>query len=341
MNASNSPILLAQCKAFHPIEDIYKEIESLLKIESNKEFNIHVSLPYSFIEPTAKKFEEDHIRVGAEILLDADEGSFTRSIAGRLLDEIGAKFVMIGSVQDRTSHSQTSHPLKIKVEVALKGKAQVFICIGESLQEHQDKTGKQVLVAQLKDCLKGIPAEELDNIYIVYNAEWISRTPWEAKSPELHGAYQTFRDAITEVIAPESLVHKHLIVAIPAYSNDIAQLIRSLKSAPTPFYGYSVGILGSSAEYLQPLIDKASIPSNDAHSIAQKTPINLEEKPNIAAVEITKELSTMVATTTPDTEIIALEADMTEDKPVKKRIRKKVQEVNENENENKNEIPLE
>lgn len=256
MDNLNSPILLAQCKAFHPIEDIYKEIESLLKIESNKEFNIHISLPYSFIGPTTKKFEADDIQIGAEILLDAGEGSFTGSIAGRLLDEVGAKFVLIGTVQDRTSHAETSHSLKTKVEAALKSKAQAFICIGETLQEHQDKASKKVLVEQLKDCLEGIPAEELNKIHIVYNVEWISRTPWEAKSPELHEAYQTFRDAITEVITPESIIHKQLIVAIPAYSQDIAQLIQSFKSAPIPFVGYSVGILGSSAEYLQPLKTK-------------------------------------------------------------------------------------
>lgn len=248
-----SPLLLAQCKATQSLDDVSKEIATLLKIHSPRFFNIHISLPYSFMESISKKFAGEKICIGAETLLDVDEGSFTGSIAGKMVKEANAAFVLIGTVQDRTTHSAASNHLKNKVKIALENGIPPFICIGESLQEHQDKASKDILIAQLKDCLEGLSPEELKEIHLVYNAEWISRTPWEAQSPELHEAYQTFRDAVNEALQPVSLSHERMIVAVPGYSKDVATLIQSLQANPSPFAGYSLGILGLSSEFLHPL----------------------------------------------------------------------------------------
>lgn len=251
METLKKPILLAQCKAFHTVEDVSREIESLLKIHSPRALDIHISLPYSFIDPIREKFPESEFKPGAEVMLDTTEGSFTASIAGKMLEDAKVAFTLIGTPQDYLSHA---HSLKNNVTTALKSNVQPFICIGETLQEHQDKASKDVLLTQLKSHLEHLTPEELKNIYIIYNAEWISRTPWEAASPELHDAYQTFRDVVNEATGEGAILPSQLIVAIPAYSEDLPALIKSLQAQPSPFHGYSVGILGSSAEYLKPIL---------------------------------------------------------------------------------------
>jgi triosephosphate isomerase len=252
LNSTNTPILLTQCKAYYSLEEISKAIDNLIEIQSTR-LNIHISLPYAFMEPMLKIFTNKGIHIGAEILLNADEGTFTASIVGKMLEASKATFALIGTSQDRTSHSSSPHHLTNKVKEALKAKVTPFICIGDTLQEHQDKVAKQVLTTQLKDCLDGISNEEIENIYIVYNAEWISRTPWEATSQNLQEAYQIFREVVNEYVEPESKVHDQLIVAVPAYSEDVSALIKSLQMASHAFSGYSVGLLGLSSAFLQPL----------------------------------------------------------------------------------------
>lgn len=256
METLKKPILLAQCKAFHTVEDVSREIESLLKIHASKSLDIHISLPYSFIDTIREKFPAHEFKPGAEVMLDTNEGSFTGSIAGKMLEDAKVAFTLIGTTQDHLSHA---HNLKNNVTVALKSNVQPFICIEETLQEHQDKASKDVLLAQLKTCLEGLTPEVLKNIYIIYNAEWISRTPWEAASPELHDAYQIFRDVVNEAAGEGTIPSSQLIVAIPAYSEDLPALIKSLQAQPSPFHGYSVGILGSSAEYLRPLLNEQKL----------------------------------------------------------------------------------
>lgn len=252
--SSTLPILLAQCKAYQSLEEITLAIENLIKIESSAHFNIHVSLPYSFIEPLSQKFSEQNIQMGMENLLDADEGSFTASILDKMTDHVKAKFVLIGTSQDRFSHSQNTHHLKNKVKAALSSQVKPFICIGENLQEHHDKLSKEILISQLKDCLEGLSTEELNNLYIVYNAEWISNTPWEAESSGLKEAYKIFEGVVKETVPDYTFSPSQLIITIPVYSEDVSKLIASLQTSQT-FAGYSIGILGLSSELLQPLRD--------------------------------------------------------------------------------------
>lgn len=262
MTLANTPILLAQCKAYQSLEEITKAIENLIHIDSTRDFNVHISLPYSYIEPISKKFADKNIQVGAETLLDADEGSFTAPIVGKMIDEVKAKFVLIGTAQDRTSHSSGSHHLKNKIKATLRSQAKPFICVGETLQEHQDNLSKEVLTSQLRDCVEGFSPEELKKIHLVYNAEWISRTPWEATSPELHDAYKIFKEVVEETFTPGIITSDQLIIAVPAYAEEGSKLIESLQSSPNTFSGYSIGVLGLSSEFLQPLkLNKNSLPN--------------------------------------------------------------------------------
>ena len=280
METADTPLLLVQCKANQSLEDVSKAITNLLKIQSPHDFNIHISLPYSFMEPISKKFANEKMHIGAENLLDTDEGSFTGSIAGKMLKEAKAAFVLIGTAQDRTSHSATSNHLKNKVKSALENNVHPFVCIGETLQEHQDKTAKNILISQLKDCLEGLSEEELKNIHLVYNAEWISRTPWEAESPELQEAYNIFREVVITALQPIKFPPSQMLVAVPAYSEDISKLIQSLQAAPEPFIGYSLGILGLSSEFLKPITTMDALPNSESQKteplISDENSINNE-----------------------------------------------------------------
>lgn len=275
------PILLAQCKAFHSPEDVSKEIACLLKAESVKDFSIHISLPYSYIDPIKQQFGAEGIHVGAEIALGLDEGGFTKSIAGRMIKEANAEFVLIGASQD-LALTQNPVSLKNKLKDALEHKITPFVCISETLQQHQDKISKKILCDQLKEITEGVNSVDLASIFIVYNAEWISRTPWEAKSPELAEAYQTFREAVSEVFGAETISPKQLIVAVPGYSHDVPQLIESLKNGEHPINNFSIGILGDSAEYLQPLCEVKKTQADEGlHTMKNTTKEENKENENV------------------------------------------------------------
>lgn len=252
------PIVLAQCKAYQTLEEVSKIIDHLIALYPPHDFHLHVSLPYSFIESIRKKVEGQEISVGAEILLDADEGSFTASNAGRMLERTGAQFVLIGTSQDRTSHSASSNHLKSKVKAVLTTKVPPFVCIGETWHDHHDRKSKEILTDQLKDVLEGLSTEELAPIHLIYNAEWISRTPWEADSPELRQSYQTFHDVVNEVLGEGTISKEQRLVAVPAYSRELPKIIRYLQEDPESASGYSLGILTLSAEFLQPLLERVS-----------------------------------------------------------------------------------
>jgi triosephosphate isomerase (TIM) len=253
----NVPILLAQCKAYQPFEDISKVVDNILKIHSPASVHLHLALPYSFIEPISKQIEagEKGIKVGAEVLLDTDENSFTASCAGKILKKAGAQFVLIGTTEDRTTHNPNTNHLRNKVKTALDAHIPAFVCIGESKQEHQDNKSKEVLTKQLKEALEDFSLEELQAIYVVYNPDWITQTPWEAGSPELQEAYRLFHEIIQETLPPEAISNERRILAVPAYSQELSKLVTQLSGESHAYTGYSIGTLGLSSEFLKPLFD--------------------------------------------------------------------------------------
>lgn len=275
METTHRPILLAQCKAYQSIDEISKAIENLLKTQSTNYFDIYISLPYSFIEPLSKKFEAENIVIGAETLLDTDEGSFTASIVGKMLKEAKAKFVLIGTDQDRTSPPSQSQHSKRKVKAALDANIPPFVCIGETFQEHQDKVAKDILKNQLKDSLEGFSSEELKDLYIVYNVEWIAQTPWEANSPELHEAYTTFKETVNDVLGAEAISSNQLMITVPAYSEELKILVQQLQENSDSPKNFSIGILALSSEFLQPLVP---IPAHNPEQTVEEN-IHVENIP--------------------------------------------------------------
>ena len=276
MDTINAPILLAQCKAYHSLDDIIKEIESILKIHSSKTHRLYISLPYTYIEPISQKFPDNQLKAGAEIFPHADKESFTHSIAGKMLETVRAQFVLVGTPQDRAFN--TTENLKNKAKAVLENKIPLFICLNDTLQQFQDKTSSQTLLGQLKEITEGLSNDELKNAYIVYNAEWISSTPWEASSPELREAYSTFREVIKTAFEPGVINDAQLIVTIPAYSNDVSHIIAFLQKEQHPITGYSLGILGSSAEYLKPLFTDSSQMIDTIQSQTNETEREVEEE---------------------------------------------------------------
>ena len=252
MNKAHSPILLAQCKATHTAEEVAKLCDAFLT-RSSQHGTPYITVPYTLIDSMARKLNPNGSHIGAESLLDANEGSFTVTVAGQMLKEIGAEFVLVGTQQERQFLKGNGQSLKNKIDLALKTGITPFLCIGETLHEHHDEASKTVLTDQLKIMIDGLSPKQLNGLTIVHDAAWIYQGLWEADSKELQMAYQTFKDVVSEQFDPEVLSTLRLIPSIPVYSPSLAEIIIALQSPPFGFANFSFGVLDVSADKIQPL----------------------------------------------------------------------------------------
>jgi len=238
VNNVQTPLLLAHYKAYHPIEETTKAIQTLLDLQFTSNLTACFAVPFTHIKPLSEKFKDHNVWFGGELMLNVSNGSFPAAVADKILKNSGANFVLIGSADERKIYTPYGLDLQKKITKAFASGVMPIVCVGETEQEYQDGLSKSVLTEQLTEFLHAMETEETHDLHILYDAGWISRSSWLASSQDLQNAYKAFQEAVNEVF-PENLISRiKLIYAVPAFSSDLAQIMQTLPNA-----GYSLGLL--------------------------------------------------------------------------------------------------
>jgi len=243
MSTAQKSIVLIQCKSYHPLEDTLHTCETYINAPSAANATLYVSAPYSYIEHFSEKFGPAGIIIGSEKMLSCDDKAFTAAISDKILTQANAKFVLIGTTEERKICQVNGLSLKNKIKTALKAGLSPFLCIGETWEEFEDGNSKKILAEQLKEAIDGLSPEELNNVYFVYEAPWIDSGMWNNNDEILNTAYNNFKEVVHEATDPTTHDTLHLIAAVPKNSLSLSDIIATIQKTPYSFAGLSLGIV--------------------------------------------------------------------------------------------------
>jgi triosephosphate isomerase len=154
------------------IEETVLFIQTLAPQITEYNVNVYLAVPFTAISSAAKAAEKTKIIIGAQNMNDAKKGAFTGEIAGVMLKDAGAEFVILGHSERRHIFHENDEFINKKVLRALKDDIQPILCIGETEEERQGNKTEEVLERQLTKCLKGVPEEDAENLIIAYEPVW-------------------------------------------------------------------------------------------------------------------------------------------------------------------------
>lgn len=137
-----------------------------------------------------------NLRIGAQNLHFEDEGAFTGEISGPLLKSYKVDYVLIGHSERRQYFHETDEMVNLKIKAALRNELKPIVCVGEKLEERENKTTNQVLERQIKAAFKDIKAIDLKNIVIAYEPIWAIGTGKTATAEMADEACGYIRDLI-------------------------------------------------------------------------------------------------------------------------------------------------
>jgi triosephosphate isomerase (TIM) len=123
------------------------------------------------------------IEIGAQNMHEAEAGAFTGEVSADMLTSIGIKTVMIGHSERREIYKESDALLANKVDTALKHNMNVVFCIGEKLEEREDKQQFNVVENQIRDGIFHINKDDFSKIILAYEPVWSIGTGVTA-SPE-------------------------------------------------------------------------------------------------------------------------------------------------------------
>jgi len=203
--------------------------------------------PYTGLETAGRLLEGKNISLGGQNMHFESAGAFTGEISAQMLRACGCDYVLLGHSERRTLFNEDDSLINRKLHTALSAGLRPILCVGESLEQHQQGKTQQWLTAQLAVGFAAIVTGQIEDIAIAYEPIWAIGTGKTASPAIAQGAIRMIRDWIAT-----------------NYRKDEAQAVRIL-------YGGSVKPENIAPLVTQPDIDGALVggASLDAETFVQ------------------------------------------------------------------------
>ena len=184
-------------------EILINELKSKLQNEKISA-EVIVCPPFTSLESSAKLLKDSAIKLGAQNMYFEDDGAFTGEISASMLKSTGCEFVILGHSERRTIFMENNELINKKIKKALQSGLKPIFCIGETLQEREDRITETIVKTHVIEGLKGISSEELKNIIIAYEPVWAIGTGRNATPQQAEEVHLFIRNLISEIYSKES-----------------------------------------------------------------------------------------------------------------------------------------
>lgn len=167
-------MIVGNWKMYKTIEEAKAFVQRVAPLITESQGRIMLAVPFTAIQQVAKLVADEKlsIAIGAQNMHNAEEGAFTGEIAGRMLKEAGARFVIIGHSERRHLFHEDESCIHKKVQRAFQDGLQPILCIGETSDERKAGKRDEVLTRQLVTALKDISEESMASLILAYEPVW-------------------------------------------------------------------------------------------------------------------------------------------------------------------------
>ena len=174
-------------------------IESLAPVVKQTENEVILCVPYTDLFYSLLTAQDTKIKIGAQNMHWEENGAYTGEVSGPMLKCINVEYVIIGHSERRQYFSETDETVNKKVKAALKYGLKPIICVGETLEQREEKKTKEVITRQTELALDGLDKNQLKDIIIAYEPIWAIGTGKTATSDDANSSIKEIRNKIKEL----------------------------------------------------------------------------------------------------------------------------------------------
>lgn len=194
-----STVIVGNWKMHKTIDETVEFIKQLMPRIKESTAKIYLAVPFTVISAAADEAKGSNIVIGAQNMNDATEGAFTGEIAGKMVVDAGAKFVILGHSERRRYFNETDEFINRKVKRALADGLEAILCIGETAEEREADETENVLKKQLTTGLEGISKEQAVKVSVAYEPVWAIGTSKIATPEIAQEAHAFIRKMLSEI----------------------------------------------------------------------------------------------------------------------------------------------
>jgi len=133
------------------------------------------------------------ILVGAQNVHWESKGAFTGELSVPMVQEAGARVVLVGHSERRHLFGETDEQVARKTAAVLRAKLTPLVCVGETLAEREGGRTEPVIMRQLEALLDKIPPDEWGPLVVAYEPVWAIGTGKNATPDDAAQVHELIR----------------------------------------------------------------------------------------------------------------------------------------------------
>lgn len=195
-----TPLLAGNWKMYKGPEETTQFIREFLPlVQDVKDRDILLCVPYIDLYCGMLESTGSNIQIGAQNAHWEKEGAYTGEISMSMLRGIQCSWVLIGHSERRQYFAETNETTNLKVKSAFAHEIFPILCVGESLEERESGKTDAKVIAQVKEGLAGLTAEEAAKVTVAYEPIWAIGTGKTATSEDAQAVCAVIRGTLKEL----------------------------------------------------------------------------------------------------------------------------------------------
>lgn len=222
---SRVTIICGNWKMYKTIQEATEFIKTLAPLIEQSQAKVYIAVPFTAIQASADAAKGTSIVIGAQNMNEASEGAFTGEIAGKMLKDAGAQFVILGHSERRHYFNESNLQINKKIKKALQDNLQPILCVGETFGEREGNLVEPVLQQQIIEGLQDLSLKDISRLILAYEPVWAIGTGKTATPEIAQDAHKICRKVIAERFDSEIADNLSILYGGSVQPGNIAALI--------------------------------------------------------------------------------------------------------------------
>ena len=190
------PIIAGNWKMNKTPDEAAQLVRDLVPLVKDAKCDVVVCTPAVCFAAVKPIIEGTNVKLGAQNVHFKASGAYTGELSADMLKASGCEYVIIGHSERRQYFGETDKTVNLRAAAAVKAGLKAIICVGEMQDERVDGYTDIIVTYQTQMALKGLTAEELDNVVIAYEPVWAIGTGLTATDEQANETIGVIRKAV-------------------------------------------------------------------------------------------------------------------------------------------------
>jgi triosephosphate isomerase (TIM) len=179
----------------HGLSADLKEIRAIAAQSKDLDVDVALCVPSILIDRAARAVPG--FAIGAQDVHYADKGAHTGCTSALMLLDAGASLTIVGHSERREAQRESDEDVRTKAEAALSVGLDVILCVGETLEQREQGSAVETVLAQLEGSLPSNVSDKPE-LAIAYEPIWAIGTGKIPTTPDIAEMHAAIRRELME-----------------------------------------------------------------------------------------------------------------------------------------------